>query len=595
MCKSKIKTKSKLSIAISCALLSFGSAAYAGGSADFTIDGSQVTSSNIDINASQNYSLNYNGGSNSCTDVEWFVRNEGQSDWVNFDHNGSATLDKIHRSGSHELKMTATGYDGRWFFNLLGCDHRGQNDTRTVNLDIATPGYTQTENPIMLVPGVMAWDDIPLVGEYFFHIADEIEQESDFPVKDVSLQAWENTEDRGADLAEKILDFLIQNDDQFFEEDSSMKVNLIAHSHGSTTSRMAINILAKAFEEQGLENRKVASLTTVAGPHYGTPSADGAIWAVENWGQSGKFLEKYVIDALIGDLGGMMAALLSGHLDEYPEQDILSVLGGFTQKGMARFNTCYPSVGVPTGRQYFIEQPLEGNTPYLPFPEIVDGTVTFDDCQNYTGTEFEKRSISNPEYAALKGGFERGSTFSKTLNISLADTPDDAYGASDTPLNTLDGEAVYGDGLGNPVSADHSSSIQYFSFTGSAVWNTRFGLNLLEGEKPHELSDAFLLVMSSLFPIVGERTEEPYLADWLTDTAVDLVTGDAVARSQGYKKASDAFIPVDSTPFGQHIATYQGWNHVDETNGLWGLVGQGAANPIDVYRTHINRLQNNGL
>ena len=573
MCKSK--RKSKLNIAISCVLLSLGSSAYAGGSADFTMDGAQVTSSNININASQTYSLNYNGGSNACTNVEWYVRNEGKTDWDNFDHNGSATLAKIHSTGSHELKLTSTGYDGRWFFNLFGCDHRGQNDERMVNLDISTPGHTQTKNPVMLVPGVMAWDHIPIVEEYFFHIADEIEKDSDFPVKDVSLAAWQNTEDRGADLAEKILDFLIINDDQFFEEDSTMKVNLIAHSHGSTTSRMAINILSKAFS--GVDNKKVASLTTVAGPHYGTPSADGTIWALENWEENGQFLETFVVDALIGDLAGTLAAILSGHAGDYPEQDIISVLTGFTQKGMARFNTCYPSAGVPTDGKYFIEAPLEGNEPYIPFPEIVDGQITFDDCQNYAGN--------------ATGSFERSNTFSATNDIDLAETPNDAFGAN----TNLFSAPVYGDGLGNTVAANDSDAIRYFSFTGSAEWNTQFGLNVFAGENPAELSDVFLLLMSSLYPIPGERTGKDHIWNWIGDTAEDLITGDAVARDVGYTKASDAFIPVESTPFGQHVGTHNGWNHVDEMNALFGLVGAGADDPVEVYREHLNRLQLSGL
>jgi len=571
------QSKTKLGIAGTCALVSLASVAHAGGSADFKMNGSQITSSNVDINASQTYSLNYNGGSNSCTDVEWYVRQEGKTNWENFDNNGSATLAKIHRSGSHELKMTTTGYDGRYFFNLFGCDHRGQNDARTVNLNIATPGYTQTKNPIMLVPGVMAWDDI-FGMEYFYRIGDEIEKNSDFQVKDVSLAAWQNTEDRGADLANKILDFLIINDDRFFEEDSEMKVNLIAHSHGSTTSRMAVNILSKAFK--GFDNKKVASVTTMAGPHYGTPSADGAIWAVENWEENGKFLEKFVIDALIGDLAGTAAALLSGHIDEYPEQDILSVLTGFTQKGMARFNSCYPSAGVPSGGKYFIEAPLEGNTPYIDFPEIIDGKISFNDCQNYTGSP--------------TGGFQRADTFAvNDIDISLAATPNEAFGA-----NTGDGvynTPVYGNGLGTPLAADHPDAIRYFSFTGSAVWNTRFGLNIFEGKNPAELADVFLLVMSSLFPVPGERTEKDHLWTWLGDTGEDLLYGDAVARDVGYTKAGDAFIPVESTPFGQHIATLEGWNHVDEMNALFGLVGQGSADPVEVYREHVNRLQLSGL
>ena len=101
--------------------------------------------------------------------------------------------------------------------------------------------------------------------------------------------------------------------------------------------------------------------------------------------------------------------------------------------------------------------------------------------------------------------------------------------------------------------------------------------------------------MSSLFPIPGERTTKDYFWTWLGDTGADLISGDAVARDQGYTKASDSFIPVESTPFGQHIGTFQGWNHIDEHNSLFGLVGAGAADPLQVYRTHLNRLQLSGL
>lgn len=564
-------------------LLGISSLSFAGGSATFTIDGQNISTSSINITASQEKSLRYTGGSTSCTDVEWFFKKAGSSNWKNFDHDNSATLEAIHRSGQHQLKMTTRGYDGRYFFNLLGCNRSGLNDQRTVNLNISTPGYTQTENPIMLVPGVMAWDDI-FGMEYFYRVADEIRKTSDQAVADVSMAAWQNTEDRGADLANKVLDFLIINDDNFFEPDSAMKVNMIAHSHGSTTSRMAINILAKAFGD--LDNRKVASLTTVAGPHFGTPTADGAIWALENWEEYGKFLEKYVVDMLIGDIAGGLAALLSGHAGDYPEQDILSVLKGFTQKGMARFNSCYPSVGVPNGGKYFIEAPLEGNAPYVSFPETVNGTVQFDDCAQYS---------LNSE----SGKFELASTFSTgPIALDFASKPDEAFGADTTQYGQAalnNSIPVYGNGLGVAKNANDPHAIRYFSFTGSAPWNTQFGFNIFAGENPTELSDVALLVMSSLFSIPGERTTKDYFWTWLGDTGSDLITGDAVARDQGYTKASDSFIPVDSTPFGQHIGTFQGWNHIDEHNSLFGLVGAGAADPLQVYRTHLNRLQLSGL
>lgn len=570
------KQEVKRNLVISLALLGASGPVFAGGSADFRLDGVQVTDSQLPLTAGAKPNLVYTGGSTNCTDVEWFIRLDGESEWTNFDHDGSARLDPIFRGGHHELKMTATGYDGRYFFNLLGCDHRGQFDSRSVTLHVETPGYTQTRYPIMMVPGVLAWDDI-LGMEYFYRVGDEIMRTSNQPVKDVSLTAWQNTEDRGADLANKILDFLIIHDEAFFEAESEMKVNLIAHSHGSTTSRMAINMLSKAFAD--FDNRKVASLTTVAGPHYGTPSADGTVWAIENWDNYGVFVEKYLADALIGDLAGTLTALLSGHYGEYPEQDIISVLTGFSQKGMARFNSCYPSAGVPAGAKYFIEAPLPGNAPYVPFPEVINGQVQFDDCREY-GID------------PATGKFGVVAHYSTgPVDIDLTDSPNEAYGAGTQQFAA----AVYGNGLGTAVSASDPGAIRYFSMTGEAPWNTRFGLNAFAGENQAELADVFLLLMSSLHPIPGERTEPEFFWTWLGDTGADLINGDAVARDVGYTKSSDAFIPVESTPFGQHIATFQGWNHVDEMNALFGLVGHGAADPIEVYRSHANRLQLGGL
>lgn len=37
------------------------------------------------------------------------------------------------------------------------------------------------------------------------------------------------------------------------------------------------------------------------------------------------------------------------------------------------------------------------------------------------------------------------------------------------------------------------------------------------------------------------------------------------------------------------------WNHVDEINQMFGIVGWGAANPLSVYRSHVNRLKKKGL
>jgi triacylglycerol esterase/lipase EstA (alpha/beta hydrolase family) len=531
------------------------------GAASFSIDNIEIKSSSLNISSGTHLSLEYTGGGRQCTEIEWYFRKDGDSRWHNFSHHSTAVLEKIFRSGSHELKIAAKGFDNRWLFNLLGCDRSGQYDDRTVSLVVQTPGYTQTQYPIMLVPGVMAWDSI-LGVEYFYRIADMIREESDQPVKDVSLHPWQNTEERGADLANKIIDFLVIHDENFFTQESKMKVNLVAHSHGSTTSRMAINILSKEFGE----NAKVASLTTIAGPHYGTPVADAAVWAMNNWGTTGKLLSDYLIEMLIGDVAGAIVAIVSGHAGEYRDQEVLQVLNDFTQQGMARFNTCYPSAGLPHGVKYFFEEPLVSNdTEVKPFIDSVDLRV--EDCR-----EFNRTSNSDE-------------TFTAAQRIGLAETPNEAYGDGTTDLGTH----IYGNGLGERREHGDPDAIRYFSFSGVGDWNTRFDTNILE------LSDTALLVLNSMFVIPGERTDESYFTTWLSDTAVDLWNRDPVARDKGYTRDSDAFIPVDSSKFGEYIGTFGPWNHIDEQNGLFGWLDATAEDPITIYRNHINRLQRAGL
>jgi triacylglycerol lipase len=67
------------------------------------------------------------------------------------------------------------------------------------------------------------------------------------------------------------------------------RVNVIAHSMGGLDARYAISQL-------GLADR-VASLTTVGTPHYGTPLADSGVWLVHEQMRLRKLLEMLGIDA----------------------------------------------------------------------------------------------------------------------------------------------------------------------------------------------------------------------------------------------------------------------------------------------------------
>ena len=79
----------------------------ANGSADFTLDGAQVTAANISIETGVEKNLRYNGGDSTCTDVEWYLRKPGETDWGEaFDSDQVATLEKLFRSGTYELNLT---------------------------------------------------------------------------------------------------------------------------------------------------------------------------------------------------------------------------------------------------------------------------------------------------------------------------------------------------------------------------------------------------------------------------------------------------------------------------------------------------------
>lgn len=194
-------------------------------------------------------------------------------------------------------------------------------------------GDTKTKYPIVLVPGVMGFDTLFGSVEYFYKVADGIRDYSGGQkTYNVSLSAWMSTEERGVALKNEITRIL-KTHYGVTTLTSAHKANIIAHSHGSTTSRVA----AKLMQDN------IASITTVAGPHYGTPMPDYAIT-----------LPKPVLMAAIAgiNVAGSVVALFSGRLDWLFQQNANGVLNDFTQAGMKQFNAKYPSAGVPPGGSY---------------------------------------------------------------------------------------------------------------------------------------------------------------------------------------------------------------------------------------------------
>jgi triacylglycerol lipase len=178
--------------------------------------------------------------------------------------------------------------------------------------------YCKTKYPIILVHGVCGFDKIAGMVDYWYGIPQKLVEDGAV-VRSAKLSAQSNNDQRA--------DQLIAQIEKFLADTGAAKVNIIAHSHGSTTSRQA------AY----LRPELVASLTTIAGPHKGSPVADFANEKIPPTIQG--------IGFAVGDLLGMIIDLFSGY--EGLGQDTSGLVAHFTKDGIAKFNALYPSKGVP--------------------------------------------------------------------------------------------------------------------------------------------------------------------------------------------------------------------------------------------------------
>lgn len=180
-------------------------------------------------------------------------------------------------------------------------------------------GYTQTENPIMLVQGILAFDSIAGV-EYWYKIAEKLEKEG-ATVYTAHINAFNDSVDRGEQLIKELDNIRAVNP-------SIQKFNLVAHSQGGLTSRYVMNVRPDL----------VASVTTMGSPHQGAPIADVLNDVFPEDSLLGTAYE------VIGDAAGTLIDMLSG--DDVGKGDTRSLTQEFTTEGAAAFNASYPA-GLP--------------------------------------------------------------------------------------------------------------------------------------------------------------------------------------------------------------------------------------------------------
>jgi triacylglycerol lipase len=143
--------------------------------------------------------------------------------------------------------------------------------------------------PIILVHGFSGWNDIGPF-EYFFGIRDLLTDEG-HDVTTPALPPYNSSEVRARVLARAI--------DEVLERTGKAKVHLIGHSQGGVDCRRVVSHHGLGYAD------RVASVTTISTPHFGTAVAD---------------LAKQAPDGVLNPAGRFLGWLI-GSLDGAPPSD----------------------------------------------------------------------------------------------------------------------------------------------------------------------------------------------------------------------------------------------------------------------------------
>ena len=188
-------------------------------------------------------------------------------------------------------------------------------------LDFWNKNESQTKHPIVLVPGIFAFDTIAGV-DYWYKIPAALESQG-ATVFIPKINAFDSSAKRGERLIEQLENIQATSDGEI------QKFNLMGHSQGGLTARYVMNVRPDL----------VASVTTIHTPHKGSPLADIATGIAEPGTLQGVTFE--VFSNALGDLVNLMSD------NKQDKADINAMLAEFNEAGAAEFNKSFP-VGVPT-------------------------------------------------------------------------------------------------------------------------------------------------------------------------------------------------------------------------------------------------------
>lgn len=186
----------------------------------------------------------------------------------------------------------------------------------------ATAGTSaQTKHPIVLVPGIFAFDTIAGI-DYWYKIPSALQAEG-AKVHVPKINAFDSSAKRGEALIAQLEQIRAASGG------SVKKFNLIGHSQGGITARYVMNTRPDM----------VASVTTLNTPHKGSPLADVATGIAPSGTLVGVAFD--VFANAVGDLVNLLSN------NKKSQSDIRAMLAEFNKTGAASNNSTFPT-GIPT-------------------------------------------------------------------------------------------------------------------------------------------------------------------------------------------------------------------------------------------------------
>ena len=190
-----------------------------------------------------------------------------------------------------------------------------------LNLFSNNSSYAETKHPIILVPGIFAFDSIASI-DYWYQIPSSLEDDG-AQVYVAKINAFENSAMRGESLIEQMDDIVAASNGKI------TKFNVMGHSQGGMTSRYVM----------ATRPDLVASVTTMATPHTGSPLADIVTDVAPPTSVQG------VVFEVVANAIGNLVNLLSDNKKD--DSDIYAMLGEFNASGATSFNNDFPA-GLPS-------------------------------------------------------------------------------------------------------------------------------------------------------------------------------------------------------------------------------------------------------